>query len=65
MSKDWWKEKAKGVPHIITETPGPNSKKINENTCKYLSGLSTQAKLFPVAFEEGSGITMTDVDGNR
>jgi len=65
MSKDWWKEKAKDVPHIITETPGPRSKEINAGTNKYMRGISSQVKLFPVAFEEGSGITMTDVDGNR
>ena len=65
MSKDWWKEKAQGIPHLITETPGPKSKKMHENASKYIRGLSSQVKLFPVAFEEGYGVTMTDVDGNR
>lgn len=65
MSKDWWREKAKGVPHFVTETPGPKSKKMHENASKYIRGLSSQVKLFPVAFEEGYGITLTDVDGNR
>ena len=65
MSKGWWKDNAKGVPHFVTETPGPKSKKMHDNTSKYIRGLSSQVKLFPVAFEEGSGITMTDVDGNR
>ena len=65
MSKDWWKESAVGIPHLITETPGPRSKEMHDNTCKYFRGLSSQVKLFPVAFEEGYGITLTDVDGNR
>lgn len=65
MSKDWWRQKAHDVPHFQTETPGPKSKKLNESTSRYMRGLSSQVKLFPVAFEEGSGITMTDVDGNK
>lgn len=65
MSKDWWRQKAQDVPHFQTETPGPKSKKLNESTSRYMRGLSSQVKLFPVAFEEGSGITMTDVDGNK
>lgn len=65
MSKDWWKESARGIPHLITETPGPQSKKVHESTNRYFRGLSSQVKLFPVAFEEGHGITLTDVDGNK
>lgn len=53
------------MPHFQTETPGPKSKRLNESTSRYMRGLSSQVKLFPVAFEEGSGITMTDVDGNK
>jgi 4-aminobutyrate aminotransferase-like enzyme len=63
--KDWWKESAKGVPHLITETPGPKSKAMHSNTAKYMKGLSSQVKLFPVCFEEGYGVTLTDVDGNK
>lgn len=65
VSKDWWKESAAQVPHIITETPGPESRRMHANTAKYMKGLSSQVKLFPVCFEEGYGITMTDVDGNK
>ena len=65
MNKDWWKETARGVPHIVTEPPGPKSLKMHKNASKYIRGLSSQVKLFPVAFEEGHGITLTDVDGNR
>lgn len=64
-AKNWWKESAKGIPHMITETPGPISRKMHANASKYMSGLSSQVKLFPVCFEEGSGITLTDSDGNR
>ncbi|MDD4143442.1 MAG: aspartate aminotransferase family protein [Prolixibacteraceae bacterium] len=63
--KDWWKESASGVPELITEPPGPKSRAMHKNTAKYMKGLSSQVKLFPVCFEEGYGITMTDVDGNR
>jgi 4-aminobutyrate aminotransferase/4-aminobutyrate aminotransferase/(S)-3-amino-2-methylpropionate transaminase len=65
ISKDWWKKNAEGIPKLITETPGPKSKVMHANTTKYMKGLSGQVKLFPVCFEEGSGITMTDVDGNK
>ncbi|MGN6493715.1 MAG: aspartate aminotransferase family protein [Agriterribacter sp.] len=63
--KDWWKESAAGIPHLVTETPGPLSRSMHANTAKYMKGLSSQVKLFPVCFEEGYGITLTDVDGNR
>ena len=65
MSKDWWVESAKGVPNLITETPGPRSKELHSRATKYFKGLSSQVKLFPVCFEEGYGITLTDVDGNK
>ncbi|MBK7709688.1 MAG: aspartate aminotransferase family protein [Bacteroidales bacterium] len=65
VSKDWWKESAIGIPKIITDTPGPESKRMHANTARYMKGLSSQVKLFPVCFEEGSGITLTDVDGNK
>lgn len=63
--KDWWKQSAKGIPQLITETPGPRSREMHNNAAKYMKGLSSQVKLFPVCFEEGYGITLTDVDGNR
>ncbi|NLB25412.1 MAG: aspartate aminotransferase family protein [Bacteroidales bacterium] len=63
--KDWWKESASGIPQLKTELPGPKSRVMHKNTSKYMKGLSSQVKLFPVSFEEGYGITLTDVDGNR
>ena len=65
VSKDWWKESAIGIPKLITETPGPKSKQMHANTVRFMKGLSAQVKLFPVCFEEGYGITLTDVDGNK
>jgi 4-aminobutyrate aminotransferase/4-aminobutyrate aminotransferase/(S)-3-amino-2-methylpropionate transaminase len=63
--KNWWKPGASDVPHLITETPGPESRRMHAHTTKYMKGLSSQVKLFPVCFKEGSGITLTDMDGNR
>lgn len=65
VNKDWWRENAAGIPKLITETPGPKSKVMHASTTRYMKGLSGQVKLFPVCFEEGSGITLTDVDGNK
>lgn len=65
FSKDWWRKSAVGIPSMITESPGPESIRMHTKTAKYMRGLSGQVKLFPVCFEEGSGITLTDVDGNK
>ena len=65
MTKDWWKKDAEGIPEIVAETPGPKSRVMHGNTSKYMKGLSSQVKLFPVCFDSGYGITLTDVDGNR
>ena len=63
--KNWWKESARAIPHLITEIPGPRSREMHGKTTRYFKGLSSQVKLFPVCFEEGFGITLTDVDGNK
>jgi 4-aminobutyrate aminotransferase/4-aminobutyrate aminotransferase/(S)-3-amino-2-methylpropionate transaminase len=65
MSKNWWKQEALNVPQLITEIPGPKSQIMHRNTSKYIKGLSSQVKLFPVCFDQGYGIVLTDVDGNR
>ncbi|MDR0349775.1 MAG: aspartate aminotransferase family protein [Tannerella sp.] len=65
MQKNWWKENAANIPNLITETPGPESIKMHANTSRYMKGLSSQVKLFPVCFDHGYGITLTDVDGNK
>ncbi len=53
------------VPHMATAAPGPKSKAMHERCAKHFKGLSSQVKLFPVAFESGKGCVLTDVDGNR
>jgi 4-aminobutyrate aminotransferase-like enzyme len=65
MTKDWWKASARDVPRIVVEPPGPKSKTMHASACRYFHGLSSQVKLFPVCFEQGHGITLTDVDGNK
>jgi len=65
MAKDWWKQSARDIPRIVVEPPGPKSKALHASACRYFHGLSSQVKLFPVCFEEGYGITLTDVDGNK
>ena len=64
MNKDWWQKSAKGIPHIVSELPGPKSKSMSGRASRYVRGLSSQVQLFPVCFEKGQGITLTDVDGN-
>jgi 4-aminobutyrate aminotransferase-like enzyme len=62
---DWAKLDLNKVPNITTELPGPKSKALHKRCTKYFKGLSGQVKLFPVAFESGTGCEMVDVDGNR
>jgi 4-aminobutyrate aminotransferase-like enzyme len=53
-------------PSVATsELPGPKSKALHARAAKHYRGLSGQVKLFPVAFEKGSGCTLEDVDGNK
>jgi 4-aminobutyrate aminotransferase/4-aminobutyrate aminotransferase/(S)-3-amino-2-methylpropionate transaminase len=65
MAKDWWKESARDIPRSVVEPPGPKSQTMQASACRYFHGLSSQVKLFPVCFEQGHGISLTDVDGNR
>src|SRR5215472_8505126 len=61
----WAHVDLKTVPHISVPPPGPESKALHQRCAKHFKGLSTQVKLFPVAFESGHGCTLRDVDGNR
>lgn len=65
MPRDWWKKSAENIPHITVPPPGPLSQKMHASTSRYMRGLSSQVLLFPVCFQQGHGITLTDVDGNR
>ena len=61
----WANVNLKKVPHIVSrKIPGPKSRKIHARAAKIMKGYSSQVKLFPVAFEKGHGVTLTDVDGN-
>ena len=53
------------VPHVPVPPPGPRSRRLHERCTRYFKGLSGQVKLFPVAFESGSGCVLVDADGNR
>jgi 4-aminobutyrate aminotransferase-like enzyme len=53
------------VPHMAVAPPGPKSQALHARCARYFKGLSSQVKLFPVAFESGRGCVLRDVDGNR
>ena len=61
---NWSKVNINTVPHIVVPPPGLKSKEIHERAAKYMKGYSSQVRLFPVVFEKGHGVTLTDVDGN-
>lgn len=63
--RDWWKSRAEGIPRITTDVPGPSSRRVHRRTVRYYRGLNSQAVLFPVAFDEGFGVVLKDVDGNE
>jgi len=52
------------IPDIKVIPPGPKSKQYHQRASKYMKGYSSQVRLFPVVFEKGHGVTLTDIDGN-
>lgn len=53
------------VPHLVgEEIPGPRSRELHARAARLMKGYSSQVQLFPVVFEKGHGVTLTDVDGN-
>jgi len=53
------------LPHLVTsEIPGPKSRAMHTRAAALMKGYSGQVRLFPVCFERGHGVTLTDVDGN-
>ena len=60
----WADVEAGRVPDVRVKPPGPKSRKLDERAGKHMQGWSSQASLFPVAFESGKGVTLRDVDGN-
>ena len=63
--KNWAKIDPKSVPDMKIPAPGPRSKELHARAEKYMKGYSSQVKLFPVSFESGHGVTLTDADGNK
>lgn len=61
---DWAHVDAATVPHVSGEIPGPRSRDVHGRSATLMKGFSSQVRLFPVAFESGHGVTLTDVDGN-
>ncbi|HPT98477.1 MAG TPA: aspartate aminotransferase family protein [Armatimonadota bacterium] len=63
--RSWAYVEPGSVPRIVTDTvPGPKSQEYNARGMQYMIGYSSQVTLFPVVFEKGYGVTLTDVDGN-
>ncbi len=62
---DWAKVDLDDTPKLVTDAiPGPKSHEMHGRASRIMKGYSSQVRLFPVAFEEGKGCTLTDVDGN-
>ncbi|MDQ2674166.1 MAG: aminotransferase class III-fold pyridoxal phosphate-dependent enzyme [Chloroflexota bacterium] len=51
------------APHIVTELPGPKARAIIERDEAVASPSLTRA--YPLVADSGSGVIVTDVDGNR
>lgn len=64
-SLEWAKLDTADFPRVVVLPPGPQSKLYHDRCTKYFKGLSSQVKLFPVAFESGQGCILRDVDGNE
>lgn len=62
----WWRQGVDfaAVPHMITESPGPESCRMHGRASGIIRGLSSQVKLHPVCFREGYGVVLQDVDNN-
>ena len=63
----WWRRGIDfdRIPHMVTDSPGPESAAMHARAANIIRGLSSQVKLHPVCFEEGYGVVLKDVDGNR
>jgi 4-aminobutyrate aminotransferase-like enzyme len=61
---EWAKVDVRTVPNIKITPPGPMSEEVHSRSARYMKGYSSQVRLFPVSFDSGYGVTLTDVDGN-
>jgi len=50
-------------PHLKTELPGPNARRVLEGDKKYLSPSYTRS--YPLVAKRGRGVVVEDVDGNE
>ncbi len=65
MSQKYWSDlDLNRIPDMRVPAPGPLSNEYHTRASKYMKGFSSQVRLFPVVFEKGHGVTLTDVDGN-
>ena len=63
-TETWWRADLADAPKIVATPPGPKSKAMHARAAEIMKGYSSQVRLFPVVFEKGHGVTLTDVDGN-
>ena len=63
-TRTWWKADLEDAPRIVATPPGPKSRELHGRAARIMKGYSSQVRLFPVVFEKGHGVTLTDVDGN-
>ncbi|NLX13116.1 MAG: aspartate aminotransferase family protein [Phycisphaerales bacterium] len=63
--RDWCRADLTQIPNLITEVPGPVSRRMHQATADIYKGLSGQVTLFPVCWSKGQGVILEDVDGNR
>jgi 4-aminobutyrate aminotransferase-like enzyme len=65
MTCTWADVDPETLPRLVSdEIPGPRSKELHARAARVMKGYSSQVQLFPVVFEKGRGVTLTDVDGN-
>ncbi|MDI1248720.1 MAG: aminotransferase class III-fold pyridoxal phosphate-dependent enzyme [Lacunisphaera sp.] len=64
-SLEWGRVDLTRVPNLPVPPPGPISQDQHTRCTRFFKGLSSQVKLFPVAFESGEGCVLRDVDGNQ
>jgi 4-aminobutyrate aminotransferase-like enzyme len=64
FKRSWGHIDLNAVPNILVPPPGPRSREMHARASEIMKGYSGQVRLFPVCFEKGHGVTLTDVDGN-
>lgn len=52
------------APRVMGTVPGPKSRKALETQRKFESNVVSYPRAIPIAFEEGKGATIKDMDGN-